>query len=385
MSQSSSVLNQKIGVLGGGQLGRMLIQSAINLNLELHMLDPDPQAPCCQIAASFTTGKLTDYQTVVNWGKNFDIITIEIENVNVEALLELERQGKRVYPQPHIIKLIQDKRTQKQFHKDKGIPTADFHLTENAESVRQYTNFLPAVHKLGTEGYDGRGVQMLRTEADLPKAFDKPGVLEKLVDFEKELAVIIARNELGQEVAYPPVEMVFHPEHNLVEFLLSPARIAPDLAEKAKAVALKVGRELGIVGILAVEMFLTPEGEILVNEVAPRPHNSGHHSIEANGCSQYEQHLRAILNLPLGNTDTTATAAMANILGEAGYTGPARYKGLQEVLQEPNVYIHLYGKTTTKPFRKMGHVTITATKGESSEALLNRAKQIKETLKVVSD
>jgi 5-(carboxyamino)imidazole ribonucleotide synthase len=171
----------------------------------------------------------------------------------------------------------------------------------------------------------------------------------------------------------------------LVEFLLSPARIAPDLAEKAKAVALKVGRELGIVGILAVEMFLTPEGEILVNEVAPRPHNSGHHSIEANGCSQYEQHLRAILNLPLGNTDTTATAAMANILGEAGYTGPARYKGLQEVLQEPNVYIHLYGKTTTKPFRKMGHVTITATKGESSEALLNRAKQIKETLKVVSD
>lgn len=380
----SSVLNQKIGVLGGGQLGRMLIQAAVNFNLELHMLDPDPQAPCHQLAASFTQGSLTDYQTVVDWGQAFDIITIEIENVNVEALETLEQMGKRVYPQPHIIRLIQDKRSQKQFYQQQSIPTAPFHLTQTAKDVEQYPDFLPAVHKLGREGYDGRGVQMIRNREELSKAFDKPGLLEKMVAFEQEIAVIVARNAAGQEVAYPPVEMVFHPEHNLVEFLLAPARLSDSRAQQAQELAREVARKLGIVGILAVEMFVTPEGEILVNEVAPRPHNSGHHTIEANACSQYEQHLRAVLNLPLGNTDTLVTAAMANVLGAEGHTGAARYQGLERVLQQPNVFIHLYGKTTTKPFRKMGHITLTAQAGELDEALLQRAKLVKETLNVIA-
>lgn len=381
---SPSVLNKKIGVLGGGQLGRMLIQSALNLNLDLHMLDPDAKAPCYKIASGFTQGKLTDYDTVVSWGSQFDIITIEIENVNVEALEELERQGKQVYPQPHIIRLIQDKRTQKQFYQENDIPTAPFHLTETAAEVKQYADFLPAVHKLGKEGYDGRGVQMIRTSEDIGKAFDKPGLLEKMVPFEKEIAVIVARNPSGEEVAYPPVEMVFHPEHNLVEFLLAPARLSVELSQKAQALAKTVAQKLGIIGLLAVEMFVTSEGEILVNEVAPRPHNSGHHTIEANACSQYEQQLRAILDLPLGNTNTLVTAAMANVLGEDGYTGEARYEGLDGVLKQENVFLHLYGKTQTKPFRKMGHVTIAASSGESDHELLARAEQIKNTLKVIA-
>ena len=381
---SPSVLNKKIGVLGGGQLGRMLIQSALNLNLDLHMLDPDAKAPCYKIASGFTQGKLTDYDTVVSWGSQFDIITIEIENVNVEALEELERQGKQVYPQPHIIRLIQDKRTQKQFYQQNDIPTAPFHLTETAAEVKQYADFLPAVHKLGKEGYDGRGVQMIRTSEDIGKAFDKPGLLEKMVPFEKEIAVIVARNPSGEEVTYPPVEMVFHPEHNLVEFLLAPARLSVELNQKAQALAKTVAQKLGIIGLLAVEMFVTSEGEILVNEVAPRPHNSGHHTIEANACSQYEQQLRAILDLPLGNTNTLVTAAMANVLGEDGYTGEARYEGLDGVLKQENVFLHLYGKTQTKPFRKMGHVTIAASSGESDHELLARAEQIKNTLKVIA-
>lgn len=372
--------NLRIGILGGGQLGRMLVQKGIDWNLTFASLDPDPGAPCHSLT-EFSQGKLTDFDTVMSFGKNCDIITIEIEHVNTQALRELEKQGKKVFPQPHIIELIQDKRTQKEFYKSRQIPTADFVLTTNREDVYRHKKLLPAVHKLGREGYDGRGVQLLRTEADLPKAFEAPGLLERLIDFEKEISVIVARNEAGDVVAYPPVEMVFHPEANLVEYLFAPAAVSTAVATTADAIARRVITELQMVGLLAVEMFVTQQGEVLVNEVAPRPHNSGHQTIEANITSQYEQHLRAILNLPLGNTAAIRPSAMVNLLGAEGFSGPACYVGMDEVLAVSGVYVHLYGKKQTKPFRKMGHVTIV---DEDVESLKKKATFVKSTLKVIA-
>jgi len=367
-----------IGVLGGGQLGRMLIQAGINLDLNFHVLDPDAQAPCAGIAR-FTQGKLTDYETVMAFGKTCDIITIEIENVNTKALIDLEKAGKKVFPQPAVIELIQDKRIQKQFFADNQIPTAPFVLVNNKEAVAKHEDFLPAVNKLGKEGYDGRGVQVIKTKADLNKAFDAPGLLEKWIPFEKEIAVIVSRNALGDVAVYPAVEMVFHPEANLVEYLFSPAQIEKEIAQQAEAIARKVITNLNMIGLLAVEMFVTKEGEVLVNEVAPRPHNSGHQTIEGNVTSQYEQHLRAILNLPMGSTALLAPSAMVNLLGEEGFTGSARYEGLEEVLKAEGVYVHLYGKKTTKPFRKMGHVTIV---DKDLNSLKKKANFVKQTLKV---
>lgn len=370
--------NYKIGIIGGGQLGRMLIQSGIDLNIDFSVLDPDPQAPCHQLAP-FTCGKLTDYQTVWNFGQSCDLLTIEIENVNTKALADLEKAGKKVFPQPAIIELIQDKRKQKQFFKDNNIPTADFLLVENKEEILNHQSYLPAVNKLGREGYDGRGVQMLRSEEDLSKAFDAPGLLEKLIDFEKEIAVIVSRNEAGEIATFPAVEMVFHPEANLVEYLFSPAQLHEDVAQRAKEIAIHVIKSLGLVGLLAVEMFVTKDGHVLVNEVAPRPHNSGHQTIEANVTSQYEQHLRAILGLPPGDTRCTAPSAMVNILGEERFTGLALYEGLTEVLSLSGVHVHLYGKKQTKPFRKMGHVTLV---DPDLESLKKKANFVKQTLKV---
>ncbi|HRE65438.1 MAG TPA: 5-(carboxyamino)imidazole ribonucleotide synthase [Cyclobacteriaceae bacterium] len=367
-----------IGVLGGGQLGRMLIQSGINLDLNFHILDPDPQAPCAQIAR-FTQGKLTDYETVMAFGNTCDIITIEIENVNTKALTDLEKAGKKVFPQPAVIELIQDKRLQKQFFTDNQIPTAPFMLVSNKEDVIKQTHFLPAVNKLGKEGYDGRGVQVIKTESDLHKAFDAPGLLEKWIPFEKEIAVIVSRNAMGEVAAYPAVEMVFHPEANLVEYLFSPAQIDAKISIRAEAIARKVITELNMIGLLAVEMFVTKEGEVLVNEVAPRPHNSGHQTIEGNVTSQYEQHLRAILNLPAGSTALRAPSAMVNLLGEEGFTGNACYEGLEEVLKVEGIHVHLYGKKITKPYRKMGHVTIV---DSNPDSLKKKANFVKQTLKV---
>jgi len=338
--------NFKIGIIGGGQLGRMLIQSGIDLNIDFSVLDPDPQAPCHQLAP-FTCGKLTDYETVWNFGQDCDLITIEIENVNTRALADLAKAGKKVFPQPSIIELIQDKRKQKQFFKEHQIPTADFLIVENKAEILDHKSYLPAVNKLGREGYDGRGVQMLRNEQDLMKAFDAPGLLEKLIDFEKEIAVIVSRNENGVVATFPAVEMVFHPEANLVEYLFSPAQLNEDVAHQAKKIAERVIQSLGLVGLLAVEMFVTRDGQVLVNEVAPRPHNSGHQTIEANVTSQYEQHLRAILGLPPGDTSCTCASAMVNVLGEEGFTGLARYEGLNEVLSMTGAHIHLYGKKQT--------------------------------------
>ncbi|HNU41732.1 MAG TPA: ATP-grasp domain-containing protein, partial [Cyclobacteriaceae bacterium] len=287
--------------------------------------------------------------------------------------------GKQVFPQPHVIELIQDKRVQKKFFADQGIPTAPFVLVNNREEVIRQADFLPAVNKLGKEGYDGRGVQIIKTKADLDKAFDAPGLLEKWIPFEREIAVIVSRNLAGEVAIYPAVEMVFHPEANLVEYLFSPAQLEPSIIQQAQTIASKVITRLNMVGLLAVEMFVTNEGAVLVNEVAPRPHNSGHQTIEGNVTSQYEQHLRAILNLPAGSTAMVAPSAMVNLLGEPGFTGSARYEGLEAVMKTEGVYVHLYGKKTTKPFRKMGHVTIVDT---DPDRLKKKANFVKETLKV---
>ena len=372
--------SKRIGVLGGGQLGRMLIQSAIDFNIHFSVLDPDGNAPCSKIS-DFTSGKLTDFDTVVAFGNHLDLITIEIENVSVAALKELVKQGKQVYPQPEVIELIQDKRTQKEFYRQNHFPTAEFVLTDTKEDVKNNKNFLPAVNKLGKEGYDGRGVQILQSESDLDKAFDKPSLLEKLIDFEKEISVIVARNASGDVVCYPAVEMVFHPDANLVEYLFSPAQVSDTIAKKAEALARGIIEKLNMVGLLAVEMFVTKNGDVLVNEIAPRPHNSGHQTIEANITSQYEQHLRAILNWPLGSTDMIMSSAMVNLLGEDGYAGEAKYQGMVEVLSQKGVHVHLYGKKSTKPFRKMGHVTIV---DADIENLKKKATFVKQTLKVIT-
>jgi 5-(carboxyamino)imidazole ribonucleotide synthase len=366
-----------IGILGGGQLGRMLIQAGMDLNLKFNVLDPDAQAPCRDIA-HFTHGKLTDYETVMRFGVSSDLITIEIENVNTLALKDLQQQGKLVYPQPQIIELIQDKRTQKEFYQKHQIPTAEFILTENQQEVVKNAAFLPAVNKLGREGYDGRGVQILRSEQDLAKAFDAPGFLEKLVPFEKEISVIVARSANGEVKTFPPVEMVFHPEQNLVEYLFSPATISAAVSAKANAIATQIIEKLNMIGLLAVEMFVMDDN-VLVNEIAPRPHNSGHQTIEGNITSQYDQHLRSILGLPLGDTSLKIPSAMVNLLGEAGFTGAAVYEGIEQVLALEGAHVHLYGKAITKPFRKMGHVTIV---DHDRERLMEKAKFVKHTLKV---
>lgn len=369
----------KLGILGGGQLGRMLIQSGIDFNFNFAILDPDEHAPCRSLA-EFHRGKLTDFDTVIKFGEQCDIITIEIENVNTQALKELVKKGKKVFPQPEIIELIQDKRVQKSFYKDNNIPTANFILTENREDVSRLAK-LPVVNKLGKEGYDGRGVQILRVKEDLQKAFDMPGLLEDLIDFEKEISVLVVRNEKGEVEIFPPVEMVFHPEQNLVEYLFAPAQISKSISQQAETIAKSVIEKLGMTGLLAVEMFVTKTGEILVNEIAPRPHNSGHQTIEANVTSQYEQHLRAITGLPLGKTDLLLPSAMVNLLGEPGFSGPARYQGFEEVLNVKGVHVHLYGKAHTKPFRKMGHVTIV---DQDIDSLKQKVNFVKQTLKVIA-
>lgn len=370
----------QIGIIGGGQLGRMLLQAGSDWNLSFRVLDPDAQAPCAHMAP-FTQGKLTDYDTVMAFGQRCDVITIEIENVNTQALRALQQQGKRVFPQPEVIELIQDKRTQKQFYQTHGIPTAPFVLVSGKDDVQKQKAFLPAVNKLSKEGYDGRGVQLLRTEADLSKAFDAPGLLERLIPFEKEIAVIVARSASGQVALYPPVEMVFHPEANLVEYLFSPAQLSRAVEAEALRIAKLVIEKLAMVGLLAVEMFVTREGTVLVNEVAPRPHNSGHQTIEANITSQYEQHLRAILDLPLGDTQVMVPSAMVNLLGAEGHEGVAKYEGWEAVMAVSGVHVHLYGKHKTKPFRKMGHVTIT---DPDMESLKKKAKFVKDNLRVTA-
>ncbi len=370
-----------IGILGGGQLGRMLIQSAINLNLNISVLDPDKNAPCKYLVKKFTLGSLTDYDAVYDFGKDKDVITIEIENVNIDALKALEKEGKKVFPQPHIIELIQDKGAQKMFYQRNNIPSPDFFLVENRSQIQKYADYFPFFQKLRRGGYDGKGVSKLVNPYHLEKSFDAPSVLERLVDFDKELAVIVARSESGEVKCFPVVECEFNPEANLVEFLFSPANIKKSVEKEALALAATVAEKLGIIGLLAVEMFLTKDGKVMVNEIAPRPHNSGHHTIEGNITSQFEQHLRAILNLPLGDTAIVKPSVMVNLLGDFGYAGLAIYEGMEDVLKFSGVYIHLYGKLNTKPFRKMGHVTIV---DDDILKAKQKARLVKNTMKVIA-
>lgn len=361
--------NFKLGVLGGGQLGRMLIQEALNFDVQIHCLDPDSEAPCRSIATSFTQGSLLDYAQVLAFGAEMDTITVEIEHVNIEALMELEQRGIPVYPQPHILKLIQDKGLQKQFYQENFIPTAPFCLIDSASALPSAALKLPFVQKMRKGGYDGKGVQLLRSENDLSQAFDVPAVLEELVDFEKELSVIVARNKKGETAVYPVVECEFNPASNLVEFLFSPADISEEVSLEACNIATTIIKKLDMVGLLAVEFFLTKSGELLVNEIAPRPHNSGHHTIECNVCSQFEQHLRSILNLPLGDTRMIQAGVMLNIVGSGSFVGSPIYKGLEGLLAESGVKPHIYGKKTTKANRKMGHITV-------SKPLISEAQEL---------
>jgi 5-(carboxyamino)imidazole ribonucleotide synthase len=371
--------NLKFGIIGGGQLGKMLIQACPDFNLHPSVIDPDEDAPCRPHTHDFVKGNFTDFDTLYQFGKDKNLLTIEIENINVAALEKLEREGVKVFPQPSVIKIIQDKRLQKQFFKKHQIPSSDFVLINSKEEVKHYAHLFPVFQKMGKSGYDGRGVQAIRNVADIDKAFEGESLLEQEIKFQKELSVIVARNMDGEVAVYPVIEMVFHPEQNLVEFLFAPAELNSSIALEAQQLAVQVIEKLGMVGLLAVEMFLTPEGKLLVNEVAPRPHNSGHQTIRANYTSQYEQHLRAILNLPLGSTLQYKPAAMLNLLGEPGYNGIAHYEGIEKAMSITGVFPFLYGKKYTKPFRKMGHITLVE---DTVEALKIKANYIKELVKV---
>lgn len=348
----------KIGMLGGGQLGRMFIQEALNYDVHVHCLDPDHDAPCKHLATSFQQGSLQDFDTVLAFGSDKDVVTVEIEHVNVEALKALEDKGIKVFPQPAVLAIVQDKGLQKEFYRKNNLPTADFTLVSGKEELLSKNLPFPYVLKWRKGGYDGKGVQIIKTASDLENLVDTPYVIEKLVPFTKELSVIVARNEQGESVVYPTVECEFNPVANLVEFLFSPAEISEEVEKNAREIALHVIESLDMVGILAVELFLTADDQILINEIAPRPHNSGHHTIECCYTSQFEQHLRSIVNAPLGSTKLITPGVMINLLGEPGYEGTAKYENLEKVIALEGVSVHLYGKQNTKPFRKMGHVTI---------------------------
>ncbi|UAY52795.1 5-(carboxyamino)imidazole ribonucleotide synthase [Ferruginibacter albus] len=372
---------KKAGILGGGQLGRMLLQAAANYPVETFVMENDAQCPAAHLCHHFTKGDISNFDDVYNFGKDLDVLTIEIESVNEEALEKLEKEGIKVYPSPGALRVIKNKILQKQFYKENGIPTSNFIVTQNIEDIRSNASFLPAVNKIGMGGYDGKGVQVIKTSADIEKGFDAPGVLEKMVSIKKEIAIIVAVSNSGQTVLYPPVDMVFDPMLNLLDYQISPADIPEKTLWKAEAIALKVVKGLQSAGLFAVELFIDINDEVLVNETAPRVHNSGHHSIEANYSSQFDMLWRVMLDYPLGNTKHILPAAIVNIVGSDGQSGNAYYEGLPEVLKMDNVFVHLYGKRTTKPGRKMGHVTILS---NEKQELIHKANLIKRTLKVVS-
>jgi len=376
---------KKIGILGGGQLGKMLCQEASKLGIRLNILEKDDTFPSAGVCPDITYGDFKNYDDVLDFGRKMDVITVEIEAVNTEALHQLEKEGKSVYPQPALLDLIKDKGDQKSWYSEHQIPTAPFELFGNAESVRDAVKAgkwsIPFVQKSRKDGYDGQGVKVVRSEEDLIELLDCNCLLEELADIDKEISVIVARNPSGEIKSFPVVEMEFHPTANLVEFLFSPSSISKAHMDEATQLAEKIASNMGIVGLLAVELFLNKSGEIWVNEVAPRPHNSGHQTIEGNITSQYAQHLRAILDLPLGDCALRGASVMVNILGEPEHKGLAHYEGLPESLKISGANIHLYGKKMTKPFRKMGHATIV---DPSLEAAKEKAKQLKSILKVVT-
>ena len=374
-----------LGILGGGQLGKMLLTETRKFDITTQVLDPSPDAPCRIACNTFVQGNLTDFNTVYNFGKDVEVLTIEIENVNVEALEKLQTEGVKVYPSPQTIKNIQNKATQKQFYATHGIPTAPFQVFQNTESLKKAINeqqlTLPFVWKSARFGYDGNGVKIVRQLTDLNLLPNDQCIAESLVPFKKELAVIVARNAKGQVRTYPVVEMEFHPEANQVEYVLCPARIEEAVAQKARTIAIQVAQAFEVVGLLAVELFQTENDEILVNEVAPRPHNSGHYSIEAAYTNQFEQHLRAILNLPLGSTESKVAGVMVNLVGAEGFQGKVMYENIEQIMAMEGVTPHIYGKKETRPFRKMGHVTIVNPNINKARQI---AEQVKNTIRVIA-
>jgi len=375
----------RLGVLGGGQLGRMLLTETQKLDIYTVILDRYSDAPSADICNEFHQGDLLDFDTVYNFGKQVDLLTIEIENVNIDALEKLESEGLAIFPRPKDIRIIQNKGHQKVFYHDNNIPTATFSrftsLEELKHAIKNEAVCFPFVWKSTRFGYDGNGVKIVKNLEDINSLPNVECISEELVDFKNELAVIVARNENGDVSTYPVVEMEFHPEANQVEYVICPARIEDKVADKARNVALQVAEAFDFVGLLAVEMFQTQENEILVNEVAPRTHNSGHYSIEASYTSQFEQHLRSVLNLPLGNTESKVAGIMVNLVGSEGYTGDVVYENIEKVLVIDGVTPHIYGKKTTKPFRKMGHVTIVHKDINKAREI---AQEVKETIKVIA-
>jgi 5-(carboxyamino)imidazole ribonucleotide synthase len=375
----------KLGILGGGQLGKMLLTETRKFDIYTCVLDPSAEAPSKIACNEFTQGDLMDYETVVNFGKNVDVLTIEIENVNVNALETLEKQGVKVFPSSKTLKIIQNKATQKLFYVDHNISTAEFarfaYISEIEDAIDNGGLQLPFVWKAAQFGYDGNGVKVVRSKADLKTLKDGECIAETMIPFKNELAVIVSRNVDGDVKTYPVVEMEFHPEANQVEYVICPARISAAVALKAKETALKVSQAFNHVGLLAVEMFQTQNDEILVNEVAPRPHNSGHHTIESGYTSQFEQHIRAILNLPLGKTDYKVAGVMVNLVGAEGYSGDVHYEHISEIMAMEGVTPHIYGKKQTRPFRKMGHVTIV---NEDLNTARQIAEDVKNLIKVIS-
>jgi len=372
---------KKIGILGGGQLGRMLLQAAANYPVETFVMENDAHSPAAHLCHYFTKGDITNFEDVYNFGKGLDAITIEIENVNDEALERLELEGVKIYPTPAALKIIKNKILQKQFYKQNEIPSSDFLITQNLSDLNQLLHFLPAVHKLAMGGYDGRGVQVLKIKEDITKGFDAPSILEKMVDIKKEIAVIIAVNTKGEHAMYPAVDMVFDQRLNLLEYQLSQAELPENVLWKIEAIATKLVKKLNSPGIFAVELFVDKNDNVFVNETAPRVHNSGHHTIEGNYSSQFDMLWRVMLDYPLGCTEAILPAAIVNLLGTEGFTGDAIYEGLEEIMKLENVFIHIYGKKETKPGRKMGHVTILS---KEKQELIHQANRIKNTLKVIA-
>jgi 5-(carboxyamino)imidazole ribonucleotide synthase len=376
----------KLGILGGGQLGKMMLYNTRKFDINTSVLDPNNEAPSRLACNHFVQGDLMDFETVFNFGKKVDTLTIEIENVNVEALKALEKEGVKVYPDSNTLATIQNKAEQKRFYIKHQLPTTAFKAYNNKstleKAVSENVQSLPFVWKSARFGYDGNGVKIIRKHSDLDQLPNGECIAEDLIPFKNELAVIVARNPKGEVKSYPVVEMEFHPEANQVEYVLCPARIPESVAKKATDVALKTSAAFQHVGLLAVEMFLTQNDNILINEVAPRPHNSGHQTIEASQTSQFEQHLRAILNLPLGSTKNKACGVMVNLVGAEGHQGAVVYKNIEAIMALEGVTPHIYGKKMTRPFRKMGHVTIVNSSIEKARKI---AQKVKESINVISE
>ena len=372
---------KKAGILGGGQLGRMLLQEAANYPVETWVMENDPDCPAAHLCHHFIKGDIRNFDDVYNFGKLVDVLTIEIESVNVEALEKLEAEGVSIFPRPAALRIIKNKIRQKEFYQANEIPTSAFVTVQNKLELENHLSFLPAVQKLGEGGYDGKGVQLLHKPDELSLGFDSPSVLEKKVDIAKEIAIIIAISNKGDIALYPPVEMVFDPYLNLLDFQISPADIPEKLTWRIEAIALKLAKALNSPGLFAVELFIDQSGEVLVNETAPRVHNSGHHTIEAHFSSQYDMLWRILLNYPLGSTAAILPSSLVNLIGEKEHSGEAVYEGIEEVLAMDEVYVHLYGKNQTKPGRKMGHITIL---GSDRHDLVRKAHQVKRMLKVIS-